>query len=312
MKKIAALFLALMLILSMTVCALAEIPEEKKPVVTELDGVTLSFHTYNSKIYEVPCEQPGTIEKIEYTTDVYGDGVTYHQWANVYLPYGYDESKQYNIIYFFHGTNETQDSFICEDIVKNAVDNMIYYGVCDPFIMVCPTYYYVYEERTVQHQVFPQEVRNSLMPVVESKYSTYAETADEAGFIASREHRAISGYSQGSSACWNNAYQNFDIAKYIIPMSGSSVNNLTAMKEALAQKPEYADDIFIVLCSGGKRDLAYEGTVALANAMLADDQFSFGTDTQENNFFVCVSKELHQTLKGRFLLYNAMLEVVFK
>ncbi len=312
MKRIVALLLAALLCLSLT-GALADIPEEKKPVETELDGgVITSMHSYNSKIYEAECEQPGTIERLDYTTAVYGDGVTYEQWANVYLPYGYDESKQYNIIYFFHGTNETQDSFISEPIVKNVVDNMIFYGVCDPFIMVCPTYYYIYEGRVVQHTVFPQEVRQDLMPAVESKYSTYAETADEAGFLASREHRAIAGYSQGSSACWNNAYQNFDVAKWIVPMSGSSARNLESMKEALAAKPEYADDTFFILCSGGKRDLAYEGTVALANAMLADEAFSYGTDSQENNFYVCISKELHQTLKGRMNLYSIMRDILFK
>ena len=312
MKKFLALMLALLLCLS-ALGATAEIPEEKKPVETELDGgVVASMHTFNAKIYEAECEQPGTIERLDYTTAVYGDGVTYEQWANVYLHYGYDPANKYNILYFFHGTNETQNSFISEPIVKNVVDNMIFYGVCDPFIIVCPTYYYVYENRTVQHDVFPLEVRNDLMPAVESKYSTYAETADEAGFIASRAHRAISGYSQGCHACWNNAYVNFDLAKWIVPMSGSSVDNLQAMKDAFAAKPGYEDDTFFILCSGGKRDLAYEGTVALANAMLADEAFSYGTDPQENNFYVAISKDLHQTLKGRNNLYSILVDVLFK
>ena len=88
--------------------------------------------------------------------------------------------------------------------------------------------------------------------------------------------------------------------------------DFSLLKEAMADNPEYADDIFYIIASGGKRDLAYDGTVAIANAMLADEQFSFGTDPQENNFFVCISKDLHQTLKGRFLLYNALLEVLFR
>ena len=32
-------------------------------------------------------------------------------------------------MYFFHGTNETQDSFIMDEKAKNAVDNMIEVGV---------------------------------------------------------------------------------------------------------------------------------------------------------------------------------------
>ena len=48
------------------------------------------------------------------------------------------------MIYFFHGTNETQDSFIMDEKAKNAVDNMIELGVAVPFIMVFPTYYFLF------------------------------------------------------------------------------------------------------------------------------------------------------------------------
>ena len=221
-----------MLALCAMIPALAEgrkAPEDRKETVTELDGGNEShFRNYAPKFWEAPCDHAGTIEKLEYTTSVYGD--TLNQWANVYVPYGYDASKQYNIIYFFHGTNETQDSFIGDELVKNAIDNMIDMGICEPFIMVCPTYYYNYADRATNHAVFVDEVRNDLMPAVETKYSTYAETADEAGFIASRAHRAYSGYSQGRSVCWQVTYRCMDYAKYFVPMSASSMNNFEPLK----------------------------------------------------------------------------------
>ncbi len=312
MKKLIALMLALLM--AGSICfALAEgrtPPEDRKPTITELDGGNQSYlRNYQPSFWEAPSAQPGTIERLDYTTDVYGE--TMNQWANVYLPYGYDPAKQYNIIYFFHGTNETQESFIGVDVVKNLFDNMIELDVCEPFIMVCPTYYYDYETRAVQHQLFPDEVRNDLMPAAESKYSTYAPTADEAGFIASREHRAFAGYSQGSMACWNVTYRSLDFAKWHIPMSLSSLNNLGPLKEAMS-KSEFKDDLFFILCCGGKRDLAYEGTVALANAMIADDMFSYGLNPAENNFCASISKEIHQTMKGRINLYNVLIDVLFK
>ena len=117
MKKLVCLVLALMLALCAMIPALAEgrkAPEDRKETVTELDGGNEShFRNYAPKFWEAPCDHAGTIEKLEYTTSVYGD--TLNQWANVYVPYGYDASKQYNIIYFFHGTNETQDSFIGDE-----------------------------------------------------------------------------------------------------------------------------------------------------------------------------------------------------
>lgn len=188
---------------------------------------------------------------------------------------------------------------------------MIELDVCEPFIMVCPTYYYDYETRAVQHQLFPDEVRNDLMPAAESKYSTYAPTADEAGFIASRDHRAFAGYSQGCMACWNVTYRSLDYAKWHIPMSGSGVQNLEPLKDAM-NNSEFKDDLFFILCCGGKRDLAYEGTVALTNAMIADDMFSYGLNPAENNFCTSISKEIHQTMKGRINLYNVLIDVLFK
>ena len=45
---------------------------------------------------------------------------------------------------------------------------------------------------------------------------------------------------------------------------------------------------------------------------IADDAFSFGTDPAVNNCYAAISKEIHQTLKGRFNLYNAFQDVLFK
>ena len=313
MKKIICLVLSLMLTLCAMIPVLAEdreAPADRKETVTELaDGHESHFRNYAPKFWEAACEHPGTIERLEYTTSVYGE--TLNQWANVYVPYGYDENRQYNILYFFHGTNETQDSFIGDESVKNAIDNMIDMGICEPFLMVCPTYYYNYADRATDHVVFVDEVRNDLMPAAESKYSTYAETPDEAGFIASRAHRAFSGYSQGSSVCWQVTYRCMDYARYFVPMSGGSIRNYEPLKEAMKDN-KYADDVFFYICSGGKRDLAYEGVVELINAMIADEAFSFGTDPTVNNCYAAISKEIHQTLKGRFNLYNVFQDVLFK
>lgn len=313
MKKLCCLFAALLMLFS--ACAvLAEervAPADRKELVTELaPGVNSLYRIYDARFWEAPSTQPGTIVRFDYTTDVYGEPI--NQWANVYLPYGYDENKQYNIMYFTHGTNETQESFICNEQVKNAVDNMIEMGICEPFIMVCPTYYYEYESRSTDHKVFVTEVRKDLMPAVEAAYSTYAETMDDAGFIASREHRAFAGYSQGSSVCWTLSYEMYDRAKWFLPMSIGGVGNAEKAKAAMENFPEFKDDVFYYLSCGGARDLAYKGMTEMTQVMLADDFWSFGTDPEANNFYYLQSNEIHQTLKGRFFLYNAFIDCVFK
>ena len=328
MKKIIALFLALALFLA-AVPALAEgreKPEDKKIITTtDVVGAETVFKKYDNKFYDAASEQPGTVVRLDYTTTAYG--AEQPGWVNVYLPYGYDENgtERYNIVYFFHGTNETQDSFIGLEKVKNAIDNMIEVGVVEPFILVCPTYYYDYENRAIDMAAFSQkEMRNDIMPAVESAYRTYAETADEAGFIASRDHRAFGGFSRGCYACWHQFFNNLDFAKWFMPFSANISaademslempveEQLQMVKDALAKQADYKDSFFIYAACGGKRDMMYDVNAALMTALIADtEDFSFGTDPAVNNLYYSISNELHTTELARLYLYNAF-DVVFK
>lgn len=327
MKRILVLVLALALMIG--ACALAEgrtAPEDKKVITTtDVVGAETVFRKYDNKFYDEPSERPGTVVRLDYTTTAYG--AKQPGWVNVYLPYGYDESgeQRYNIIYFIHGTNETQDSFIGVDKVKNAIDNMIEVGIAEPFIMVCPTYYYDYENRAIDMAAFSQkEMREDIMPAVEGTYRTYAETTDDAGFIASRDHRAFAGFSRGCYACWHQFFNSLDRAKWFMPFS-ANISSATEMsldmpveeqlalvKEALAAQSDYRDDFFIYAACGGKRDMMYDVNNALIAALIADtDDFSYGTDPAANNLYYALSNELHTTELARFYLYNAF-DVVFK
>ena len=328
MKKIIALLIALSLLLTAGF-ALAEgrtPPEDKKVITTDdVVGVETVFRKYDNKFYEAASEQPGTVVRLDYTTDAYG--AEQPGWVNVYLPYGYDENgaERYDIVYFLHGTNETQDSLIGDEKVKNAIDNMIEVGIVKPFIMVFPTYYYDYETRAIDMTAFStKEMRNDIMPLVESTYRTYAETTDDAGFIASREHRAFSGYSRGCYACFHQFFNNLDRAFWFMPFSAniSGPEEMTLgmpveeqmqlLKDTFARFPDYKDSFYIYAACGGKRDDMYTVMADLITAMIADtEDFSFGLDPAENNLYYSISNEIHQTLMARFYLYNAF-EVVFK
>lgn len=311
MKKFIALALALAFAMGCFAVAEGEGPEDPTSYICDDINGTSIYWKYDQKFFDAECDQPGTVERIDYVTDAYGEPI--ETWANVYLPYGFDASgaTRYNIYYFLHGTNENQNSFIGEARCKNAIDNMIAQGVVEPLIMVFPTYYYDYENRATDHQVFVSEVRDDLMPAVEAKYPTYAETADEAGFIASRTHRAFGGYSQGSAVTWTLLSGMIDYAKWFMPMSGSSKDNYQPLKDALAKYSDYAGDFFLYLISGGKRDLAYDGVVALINKLIDDPDFSFGIDPTSNNFNGLTGQEVHQTMMARFYLFNAF-DVLFR
>ena len=328
MKKIFTILLTLAIFSSCCAVAFADgrtAPEDSKVITTtDVVGVETMFRKYDAKFYDAPSEQPGTVVRLDYTTDVYGE--TLHQWANIYLPYGYDENgtEQYNIIYFLHGTNETQDSFIGEEKAKNALDNMIEVGITDPFIMVFPTYYYDYENRAIDMENFVLEVRNDLMPAVESTYRTFATSADNEGFISSRDHRAFCGYSRGSYATWHMFFHNLDYARWYMPFSAAisgaaemtlecpPEEEIAMLKDAIEAQAEYKNDFYIYMACGGKRDMMYDIVNAQVAAMVAvPDLFSYGLDTAENNLYYSLSNELHQTLMSRFYLYNAF-DVVLK
>ena len=49
-------------------------------------------------------DEYGTIQQITYIShDYFDDGAEVEKKANVYLPYNYDENKQYNVLYLMHG-----------------------------------------------------------------------------------------------------------------------------------------------------------------------------------------------------------------
>jgi enterochelin esterase-like enzyme len=156
------------------------------------------------------CDQPGSVTKLTYRTKAYGtDMRDVEKSAYVYLPYGYDETKQYNILYLMHGTGDNEAYwFETHAYNKTMVDHLIASGDIDPLIIVTPTFY-VEDDcmNELDHLTysFAQELRNDLMPVVESTYSTYAESCDSEGFIRSRDHRAFAGLSRGAVTAYHSA-----------------------------------------------------------------------------------------------------------
>ncbi len=181
--------------------------------------------------YFSAASQQGTVEVVEYQSKDYtGSMATTHKPAYVYLPYGYDRSKKYDIIYLLHGWSGTAEQYFgvaAWPQMKNLFDNMIQNGDCAPFIAVSPTWdkdnrAKDWGESTQEVAVFHNEYINELIPAVESKYSTYAQSYDKEGIMASRDHRAFGGFSLGSITTWYIFENAFDYQKWFLPMSGDN------------------------------------------------------------------------------------------
>jgi len=155
--------------------------------------------------------EAGTVEELVYETKAYAtDRRAVKKRALVYLPYGYDETQRYNILYLMHGTGDDENYWLQKNPYnKTMLDRMIASGEIAPLIVVTPTFYVENDCADDLDQLtfsFRDELRNDLMPAVESKYATYAASIDDAGFAGSRDHRAFAGLSRGSVTTTHSAF----------------------------------------------------------------------------------------------------------
>lgn len=219
---------------------------------------------------KVPAKN-GTVERLEYDTFTYDEGnnVPMKKGAWVYLPYGYSAEKPYHVLYLLHGGGVTEDWWfkMFPDTVT-ILDNMMADGVCDPCIIVTPTYYRGTEadkdaDFITEH--FCHELRKDLIPAVESKYSTYTngDTSEE-NLIATRVHRAFAGLSLGSMTTYRAAfYNNYDLFAWYGPFSGccgpfgDHEKEVGRILATLSEGEQKGLPLRYLFCCNGDQDIAY-------------------------------------------------------
>jgi len=259
------------------------------------------------------AKQQGTIETL-----TYGD-----KNVKVYLPYGYDQKdkkKKYNVLYFFHGSGQTQDDcWILNPSLKNLIDNMIEKGLMEPLIVATPTYYAA-GVTTGGNEVirdFKNEFVNKIIPLVEGTYNTYAKNTKAKSLKEARSHRAMSGFSFGSACTWWTFIQSLDYFKWFMPMSGDcwalresrgdadAVANLLA--ESVSSYPENVKNDFFVYALTGDKDLAYSSMLQQINALQKHPEFVFSDDFSKGNFYFSVKHTGYHVLDyACHYIYNAL------
>lgn len=235
--------------------------------------------------YRNPCSQSGTITKMNYTSCHGGKATS----ANVYLPYGYnqnDTSKKYNVFYLMHGGGENQDTIFSDDVkLQYILDNMIMNKVMEPLIVVTPTF------NCGDVSNFYQELLQNLIPLVETKYNTYAKSSSAEDLKASRYHRGFGGFSMGSVCTWHCYLNALDYIAYFMPLSGDSwVGASSADKAKIladhAKNSGYAPDQYFIFCATGIKDIAYPNISPQVDEMKKyTDQFIYTSDFSQGNFY---------------------------
>lgn len=128
----------------------------------------------------------------------------------MWLPADYDASRTYDVLYLMHGTGHEGTGYWLTDEedchgtqTRGLLDGMVEDGLIKDVIVACPSYYSfpAGEEPAdvlAYHQADPhaddwprlfwKELRESVIPLVESTYSTHtAGDVSDAGLAASRD-----------------------------------------------------------------------------------------------------------------------------
>ena len=181
--------------------------------------------------YLQQIEQAGTVTQITYDSkDFVRDGSDITKTAYVYLPYGYDENDtatRYDICYLMHGWGGHAGEYFQYANITDMLDNMIANGDIPPTIFVPATFYNDnsdtgFSGSVAEFRQFHRDFEEYLMPAVEGKFHTYAESTSPDDLKVSRDHRAFGGFSLGSVTTWLQFCYDSDYIRYFLPMSGSN------------------------------------------------------------------------------------------
>ena len=274
--------------------------------------------------YFAPSDHPGQVVEITYDSRDYTDTAepAIPKTAYVYLPYGYDEADQetrYDVLYLMHGWTMTAGDFFntAQSGIVSMLDHMVENGDIPPVIVVCATFDAQNQSqgfsRSVEElSVFHRDLRENLIPYVESHYHTYAEDVTEEGLRTSREHRAFGGFSLGAVTTWYQFIYNLDYIKYFVPMSGDCwimgnyggrnypVETVDYLEQVVADGGWSGDDFYIYQ-GIGTSDPIWDQTDSQIQEMLTRDLF-----TAENLHYAIIEGGRHDIDACERYLYHAL------
>ncbi|MBQ6588772.1 MAG: endo-1,4-beta-xylanase [Butyrivibrio sp.] len=230
--------------------------EEQHQSGIDLSKVQYSIpQQYKSARYD---QASGTIVNISYTAHDYSaNNRTYTKRANVYLPAGYSADKKYSVLYLLHGIGGNENEWGMtgnNSQVKAIMDNLAYYGDIDGFIVVTPNGKASASGSVDSFYNFGKELRNDLIPYIDSHYSTYTD----------RDHRACAGLSMGGMQTINIGIgECVDLFSYFGAFSAAPTSNTAATTASKLNGNQYPIHFFYNIC-GLQDGTAYSSASAAA------------------------------------------------
>ncbi len=132
----------------------------------------------------------------------------------MYLPYGYDKSKSYPVVYLLHGMSGTYEDYRVLG-ARPTAQNIVYEYNRNDMILVSFTVFtdvdgkqesdYGFSDLTARYDACENDVINALIPYINSHYSTKI----------GREYTGIAGYSLGGREALYLCFAHPDIFGYV-------------------------------------------------------------------------------------------------
>ena len=241
-----------------------EYPTKKAPVVQ----IDTSDPTDGDIHFRVPDNFNVRNEDTDYgeviTVQYYSTTVGKDRDVSIILPPGYDESKEYPVLYLFHGLGQDNTQWIKDGKADTIIGNMLASGECEEMIIVAPNCRArendagnpsdeYSESNFAAFDNFYFEFLTDLKPFIESNYPVKT----------GRENTALAGFSRGGLISLRLGFGNQDMFGYIGSFNvPADLNNYYIdiydtddyiSYEHLVLQEEYKDSTYVCL-AGGKSD----------------------------------------------------------
>lgn len=159
----------------------------------------------------------------------------------VYTPPGYDDSKNYPVLYLVGGSGELPHNWIHDGRANFILDNLIAEGKAEPMLIAIPNNQVVHRNHPRHVELtfdrFERELRQHVIPLVDGEYATIAEPRG----------RALSGLSMGGRHTLIVGLRSLDLFASFGILSAGDTKAEETLKDFLAdpQANEKIDYLFI-------------------------------------------------------------------
>jgi len=190
----------------------------------------------------------GNLDTIQYVSKTVGTT----RAALIYLPPGYDNSKNYPVLYLLHGIGGDEFEWLRHGHPEIILDNLYADNKIQPMIVVLPNGRAmkndraegnIFEpEKAASFATFEKDLLNDLIPHIEANFPA----------IKNRESRAIAGLSMGGGQSLNFGLGNLDVFAWVGGFS--SAPNTKAPIELVSNPAETASKLKLLWISCGDKD----------------------------------------------------------